>query len=411
MADLIIPYPNHVPGSPILAQEENTNNQEIADWANNHEASATGVHGVGTGAIPGTKNNNVWEGINVFTGPVDLPIPALISNARLSYAAGVLRLVGENGAAPSPTNPVYFRYWVPGLARWNTLSFTSATNCVLQDSTSADSYFYNGVAGTPFGTTAGVAWGQAMPLFIYVTTTSTGPCLFLSRKPNLYATPNAVPGYIGYNNVPSSNTTDSSIFAWSATNPGTFSGGCQLVGYLQAFKNTNDDWNFLSPTTVPYAGIGSFTFETLQFFMPAGQNGATGGSYFNAGGSTPPTYTSVGIFNSYFIKRSGLVLGFVNLLNLSGGSAGSGSDTLLLSPPFRATSAIAGSICGSGRFRNAGVYKNAHAFFYSGGIGFNYNYATSFVSGAVNSADILCSDQSNAAREAYISYAFQLNGF
>lgn len=405
---LVHSYPSHVPDTVILAQEENTNNAETRDWADTHEAAVTGVHGVGAGTVVGTENDNIFNGDNTFNGLVNftqganfnLTIPELISNARFSYTAGVLRLVGENGVAPSASNPIYIRYWEAGTGRWVTAIFTTQTNCTIGDSSSADSGFYNGVNGTPFGTTSGLAWGNEMPLFIYLGLCSTGPVLFLSRLPNLYIAPGSIPAYVGYANNPPSDTSNLSVICMTSVNPGTLSGQCQLIGYIGATKNTNNDWQFFTPTTIPYGGLGNYSFEKIYYSMVPGHFGAGAGTYFQSnGGLTYPTYTANYIYR-YNITRTGIVSCKVFFSNTVGGTPGAGAFALSIVMPFPYTGGLDAYGTGTAVVGNGTNLVDCNILVQNPNASIKYNHITALGAGFANvtRANVLGDDQNNVAR-------------
>lgn len=349
---LNIPYNNFIPLTTIYSSQVNSNNGSIKTWADTHEVTTTGIHGVGAGNIVGTANANTFTNINTFSNALALRSPAWISNARLSISGGIAMLFTESGISPTASAPVYIR-GMNSSAQWETRAFNSVTYCLIQDATSADSYFYNGVAGTPWGTTSGVAWADRMPLFIYMASEASGanPCLFFARKPNLKQLPSSTG--IGYANNPPSAPSEGNVFAWTTLDVTTthdFS-NCILVGYCEATKDVNDDWTFywLSSFT---GGIGNFNFETNSYNMPISQNGAAVGGWFAvSGGGTAPTYTNSNSY-TYFINRDGKVMMQFSFTNLAGGVAGAGAGQLTLSSPFTSFTFVLGNM---GR-TNAGVF-------------------------------------------------------
>jgi len=405
------------PGAIIFASRFNQNFSDVKNWADNHELLTNGVHGIPVGgSFVGTNLSNSFTQTNSFNGPttfnngVDLTIPGLISNARFSYSAGVLRIVTESGATPTASNPVYFRYWANSLGRWQTLTFNDPGNCIIQDATSVDSYFYNGTIGTPFGTTSGVAWGQGMPMFIYAALASTGPILFLSRYPNLYNSPSN-PNSIGYANNPPVDISESSVLCWSLVNPLTLAPSCQMIGYVTLTKNTNDDWTFFNPTTIPYGQIGGFNFENVPYIMPQGQNGASPNSYFNQfGSSTIPSYSSN--FHYYKIDRAGKILGKLRSVNATGGTPGSGSDDMYVSFPFKGYGAASSPYCllGNGLLTNGSNQNKIQLF--NGGAS-TFRMTLEYVTGSTNplgisTRSVSVSDQNQVVRAIQFDYAFQI---
>ena len=386
------------PGAIIFASRFNTNFSDVKNWADAHEVATTNVHGaVSPGVIATTNANNVWLGTNTFTkitsftNAVNERTPNLISNARLSLSAGVLSLLNEDGTAPSTTNPVYVRR-INASGLWETITFNSATYCVIQDAASADSYFYNGVAGTPWGTTSTIAWGSAMPLFIYAATAADGsnPCLFFSRVPSLVRTRDAT--RIGYANNPPATPSQENCFAWTASNVTATHATqpCALIGYVEVVKDTNDDWTFQTLTNLN-SGIGNYNFEKINYNMAISQNGAASGSYFLVSAGTAPTYATSSY--QYKISRNGLVSNRAVFVNAAGGTPGAGAGSLQLATPFSSPLILVG---------NYDIYNDP--LFYKG-LAFETTIGMDFLTGAVN---ITGAEQNNVLRSVQMNCYFTI---
>lgn len=389
---LNIPYDNFVPLTTIYSSQTNSNNNSVKTWADAHEIADTGIHGVGTGFIVGTDNPNTFLNINTFSNAVYLRQPGAISNANLGLGAGVLRIFTESNIVPTSSAPCLFRRQVSNNT-WETLTFNSTTYCTIQDATSADSYFYNGINGTPWGTTAGVAWADRMPLFIYVASSAGTPCLFLARKPNLTLLPSA--NYIGYANNPPTVPDEDNVFGWTINNvTGYASTPCYLVGFVEATKNTNDDWTFY-PLSSETCGIGSFNFENKSYTMPSSQNGAASGSYFLVSAGTAPTYGSN--LYSYKISRSGQVFTKFDFINGAGNTPGAGGAALQLMLPLKAI---------SGLIANALYQNGGTSQIVSSGYSAVLNYLN--LRQAATSAALTGNDQNNVIRRISGSSYFYL---
>lgn len=386
---LNIPYNNFIPLTTIYASQTNNNNGAIKTWADTHEVTTTGIHGVGAGNIVGTANANTFTNINLFNNAVRLRSPNYISNARFALSAGVLSLQNEDGTAPSASNPCYFR--IPNnvgsaAGNYRTVTIDSQAYCLIQDSASADSYFYNGVNGTPWGTTTGVAWGNAMPLFVYLATETFGanPCLFLSRKPNLTILPAAAE--IGYANNPPATPSENNVFAWTVNNVTASHAGqyCYLIGYVEVTKNTNDDFTF---QTLVNQCANSYSFENRTYTMPDSQNNAASGSWFYVPAGTAPTYGSSSY--TYSITRTGQVTVKFRFTNTIGNTPGAGGSSLYLSMP------LIGSV-----FNNVICDIQNGANFASYCIRTTFPDAMTFIRVLTN-VSVLGNDQNNASRHVY----------
>ncbi|MGE0630966.1 MAG: hypothetical protein AB7O96_01055 [Pseudobdellovibrionaceae bacterium] len=346
-------------------------------------------------------NDYPWIGNHSFSKGFNAKIPGLISNARLSYSAGVLSLVGENGSAPSATNPVYIRR-LDSAGRWETLTFTSSDYCLIQDATSADSYFFDGVNGSPLGTTSGTSWANNMPMFIYVGTaaSSVNPCLFLSRKPDLLS---ASGSSIGYADNPPATPAESNLFAWTTNDVTTSHASASLtcIGFLTFTKDTSDDWTCVGVSPL-LSGILSYNYEFISYTMPAGHNGAASGSYFSVSAGTAPIYDSTNTY-TYRIKRSGQVSIDATFTNTAAGTAGAGANPLLLSCPLTP----AHSTIGHGKFINSSfqIYANPVA---STGIYFEYNYNVALGASNLSSTWVSGDLQNNATRSIRVKVNYNL---
>jgi len=274
------------------------------------------------------------------------------TNGTLTLSSGVLSLKDHNGNTPSSTNPVWFRWPNPSGGGYLSATFTAATNCVIQDSTSADSWF-NGGGGTSFGvaTGTGVAWND-LPFAIKLIYNGSTPILGLSRDPA--ATTTGASTNIGYKDVPPSSQSQSNVILWTTTNQiATFANSsCFTIGAIRLNKTAADDWTFAF-----LGGIGNQAchdiFGSRTYNMATGQNGATAGSFFVASGGTAPTYTSINVFE-YMVDLAGFVTLNWNFVNVAGGTAGAGAVGLALVTPYSKTAATATGFYGSGEAANTG---------------------------------------------------------
>lgn len=329
---LTLPYPNFVPLTTIYSSQVNADNSAIKLWADAHEIAPTGVHGVGTGIVVGTANNNSFTAQNNFVGPTFINQPNFISNARLILNAGILTLGSVSGAAaPSPTHPVYFTYPTSD-GSWQQISFTSSTYCTIRDTTAGTD-----LNGINLGTTAGVAWADTMPLFIYLVTDGVNPCLFLSRFPFPQNEESPTSSSLGYQGTAPASNLARNMIGWTANNI-TVSHASQtaiLIGFLHATKNAANAWTFSS--AAGSYGIGNLNkIFSSNYNFPTGQNGAAAGSYFSAGGGTLPTYTASFTY-TYRITNDGRVNCSLQFSNAAGGTAGAGPVQLQLLLPIPST--------------------------------------------------------------------------
>jgi hypothetical protein len=108
------------------------------------------------------------------------------NNFDITLSAGVLTITGQGGTAISPTN--YGWLTVPSTTAGQsvTLGVNAATNLAIQDDSGTDQ-----IKGR-WGTTASVAWGSEMPIFLgyanYDNTAANGR-FFLTRNPMMTKMP------------------------------------------------------------------------------------------------------------------------------------------------------------------------------------------------------------------------------
>lgn len=275
------------------------------------------------------------------------------TNGRFNISSGVLSLVDHNGNTPSASNPVWFRFPNPsGGFQYLTATFTSSANCVIQDSSSADSWF-NGGGGTTFGVTAGtgVAWND-LPFAIKLIYNGATPILGLSRDPASIST--GASTNIGYKDVPPSSQNQNNVMLFTTTNQiATYANSsCFTIGCIRMNKTAADDWQFAFQ-----GGLGNQAcfdiFGGRTYNMTAGQNGAAAGSFFSAAGGTPPTYTGINLFE-YSIDLAGWVTASWNFVNSAGGTAGAGAVGMSLVAPYAKTAASGTLGYGSGDASNTG---------------------------------------------------------
>jgi len=387
---LVIPN-TFVPLTTILSSATNTNNTSISNWANAHETATTGVHGVGAGTIVGTANVNAFTNNNSFGAPVTFTngistnSPNFISNARLTLTAGTLSLASiSGGGAPSATNPVYFTYPTSD-GSWQTVTFTSTTYCTIRDTTAGTD-----MNGMNLGTTAGVAWGDVMPLFIYLVSDGVNPCLFLSRFPVLNGGLSYATTYLGYAGVPPATNQDYNMIGCT-TNNITISHASKpalLIGVVEATKSAANSWTF---STLNYSyNLGNFgRVYNTSYTFPTGQNGAGVGTY-NPPIANTPTYSSQTY--TYFFRKNGSVGIRVQLSNTVGGTPGAGASSLQILAPLRSDFSL-----GQG-------YKTGNSFYAVNGgtdtiglsgdvvgdqIFFNYYQQTSLVTGITGARKVV----------------------
>lgn len=224
-----------------------------------------------------------------LSAPVWSPAPGGIaegwSNLGIALNAGVLSLVDEVGAAISATSPALVKFnskTTPGTIK--TIVLTSAPVGLTEAN----------LTSATFGTTAAIAWADAMPFFIYAVLNSsagvspeTAVSFFCSRNPCAQVTPATVykPSTVA------SVTSQADFFGFddAVTSADYASSPCVRVGSFRMVKSGGDAWTVQtlgSGTGGIGDGIGNYNENTYWQF-PVNQNGADALSFFSTAGTSP----------------------------------------------------------------------------------------------------------------------------
>lgn len=282
--------------------------------------------------------NGSWTPISAVSGLS----PGQTYNMGVSLSSGRYKITGWAGGVLSASNIAEVVIPLSTNGRLAKFKLNSDTH-YFDDAAAADS----DIIGEEFGTTAGVAWGNDRPFFLYFANTDdtdAGVYAFISPSPTLSVTP-ASGNNIGYRDNVAVTPADTNAFFLTATNATGFtSKPCVCVGSLRMTKNSSDDWTVSALTS--FGGIGKFQ-EGVAFLMPTGQMGATSGKYFGNNGGTAPTYTAENNY-FYYISRTGFVDLNFWFQNVAAGTAGSGAQGLQMALPYKM------SISGTGNIRTYG---------------------------------------------------------
>ena len=105
---LTVPYKTEVAADTIRSARWNSNMSTIETWANTHETTVTGIHGVGAGNIMGTTINQTITGKNTFSGADTILLPSSTPTVGQStgYVAGNLVIYDSTPAATRSFPPV-----------------------------------------------------------------------------------------------------------------------------------------------------------------------------------------------------------------------------------------------------------------------------------------------------------------
>lgn len=336
------------------------------DQAQNRSAIETAISGgrwngaaiadafVLTTATPTISSSigHVNNQINVFDGtsariyaPIDKSSFG-IHNLGLKLSVGALSVTGLGNTALGATNSGWVSY--PG----------STAGVWLSQPVTADQTISSGGIKGRLGTTASVAWGSDMPMFVYVTSkddTAAGIRFFISRQPNMTTTP-ASTNNIGIDGTaPATDGQGNIVLFGSTANTGYNSRPCRIIGSFRGQIDASAGGVMTVSALDSGDGIGVFkNAGGRTFTMPISQNGATSGKYLSDNGGTAPTYTAQNDF-TYRIDLGGNCTVRTYFLNSAGGTAGAGAVTARVALPYVTTSATNAVEYGSGFFDNTGV--------------------------------------------------------
>lgn len=101
---LTVPYKTEVASDTIRSARWNSNFSTIETWANTHETTVTGIHGVGAGNIMGTTINQTITGKNTFSGADTILLPS--ATPTVAQSAGYINsnLLFYDSAASATRN-------------------------------------------------------------------------------------------------------------------------------------------------------------------------------------------------------------------------------------------------------------------------------------------------------------------
>jgi hypothetical protein len=216
------------------------------------------------------------------------------SNLSFTHAAGTLTLAGGDGTALSATNPGYV---IMG-------SNATAGRLVIHEITANDTLTVSDLTNNIFGTTAAVAWGNDLPMYVGFMADSSDANLepVLCRLPNLDQSP-AASADIG---DPSAAAADKelSVFAWNDITEADYQDkSIGMIGSLRATKDGGDAWTLVAMDVLDGAGKWQ---ENRVFSLPLGQNGAAAGKHMADNGGTAAQFTDVAGYQ-YTIRKNGTV--------------------------------------------------------------------------------------------------------
>lgn len=317
------------PNTTILSADTNSNNTTIRSTYNTHDTATTSVHGITSpSVIVGTNEAQTLK--NKLTNSL-----GDVRNLSLVLSSGVLSIKSLDGStALSSTNKGVVPCPSTTAGKYVELSVTS--NITINDLSSGSS----SLTGVLLGITTAINWATDMPWFIYIVNKgnndvdgSDGNSAFFLSRCNTYTTTPAS-AYIGKSGTAPSTDDQYAIILMGTgyTTSGYASLPCRCLGAVRVqYTGASTDWTFQTLSNAD--GFGRF-HEATRFYMPVAQNGSATGAYFQANGGTAPLYGG-GNSHWYYLGRDGVVRGWFNYDQSSGGTAGVGSVTLQMSTPYK----------------------------------------------------------------------------
>lgn len=229
--------------------------------------------------------------------------PGQTVNLGLTLSAGVLSVCASDGSALSATNPGFA--CIQSITAGKNLVVTFTANQTIQDKNHASPQILGRL-----GTTASVAWGSDMPIFLGIvnrddTSANAKICLGRNPKPNFDSGASTNIGKAG--TAASSSSQNNIIIADSSITVADYAN--KPVTAIGSVKATIDNSAGGSATITVLAasedGVGKFQ-EGIRFSMPTGQNGNQSGKHHNvADGATNLVFSTTTMF--YILNRSGSV--------------------------------------------------------------------------------------------------------
>lgn len=274
-----------------------------------------------------------------------------IINLGITYSAGtgVFTVTSADGSPLSAANPAFVRFQDPSNPGQNLVA--SLTN----DIDFIDSNGASEIIGNTFGTTAGIAWGDPMPFFLYaVLNVTTGNTfnIAIARSPTNRIT---VAGPFSKPSVANANSETDYWFFDNITDADYEDSTVVRIGCFRMTKDASDDWTV--QTLNRWEGINR-NFDNYNFIFPFNQNGASVGSWFSlSGAGTLPVVDAVNRSYNYRVMSDGMVEVKMDAQNIV--SAGVGTSNFRIHLPLIPQDSVFYSPGGHFLFNNAGVWDFA----------------------------------------------------
>jgi hypothetical protein len=312
-------------------------------------------------------------------------------NLTLSLSGGTLKIQCGN-ADCSASNPGWVT--LPSTTAGQIKTYKVTSSPTFGDSTAGDSDFV-GTGTCSWGTTAGVAWSNTLPILIGATHDNSTLVFILARGP---VRTTGSSSNIGYQDVCPSTADQTNVIAMTSSNVTSSHADREVtwLGSTRITKNSSDNWTFNALNLGD--GIGVFANFGGRFFdMPTGQMGATSGKFFNNNGGTAATYTATSVIK-FQIGMDGNTDVYFDHLNTSGGTAGSGAQDIRMNMPLNHAQTWASTPMQVGAARTVGNASNRVVFVHMVATGTS-EVTFSGLATTTTLFTITNADQSSTARE------------
>jgi hypothetical protein len=242
-----------------------------------------------------------------------------VNGGRLELSGSDLVLRTFRGASPSVTQPVFVEIPNNDSGSGSRFQITSTANMDIDISE---------VTGS-FGTTAGTAWDNDMPFYVYLINSNgsaSGLRLAISRNPVLSRTPST--NDLAYEGNASTNDNENTVFYSSSSNENSTVADKPMIriGGVRMTKNSSNVWTISTFNWENGSGLRDDPFLGQKFTMPEDQNGAENGTHLNSSTSSTPTWaTPANILYEYTVNPD---TGDINIVYTTGaaGNCTNGTD-------------------------------------------------------------------------------------
>jgi hypothetical protein len=214
-------------------------------------------------------------------------------NLGMAVSGSTFTILGAFASALSLRNAAYISF--PSSTVGVTKVFRLTANAAMTTGAASD------IAGQRFGLTAGVAWNQDIPFFLYavLNSTETAVAFMVSRHPCARVSPAAAS--IGKAGA-TVNVDDGDFFSINNVTVADYAQqSCVCLGTFRMRFNAANYFT-VQALTLGKDGVNVFC-ENQNFVVDTGLFGAAAGSFFIANGGTAPIWTTQQM--TFSIQRSG----------------------------------------------------------------------------------------------------------